>query len=459
MNAQQITALALDPSVILTAQGWQADSWQRHFLLSRERQVLLNCCRQAGKSTVVAALALHTALLTPRGVILLVSPSQRQSFELFHKVHRAYEALHRPIPAMADARSQGRLELANGARILALPGTEATIRGFSGVTLLLIDEAAKVPDELYSALRPMLAVSQGRLVCLSTPFGQRGFFWREWVSKGPWQRIGITYRDCPRISEEFVREEERALGQDWVDQEYRCLFTALHGLVYPEFAACLIDDWLQPQGRAVGGIDWGFHNPFAALWGLLDADDVLWIGWERYARQTALHDHMALMEQMAAAQAGCPRPNRVLWYADPSGPVEILECRAAGWKVLKGYNHLRAGIAAVTARLSTGRLKVLRSGCPNLVAESQLYRYPTPQERALSGENPVDDNNHALGALRYLISRLDHKFIARLRRKAPEEPAATPAKDASTDQQSPRGVLGARSEYNPYRDENLWAGF
>ena len=231
--------------------------------------------------------------MTPRAVILLVSPSQRQSFELFHKIHRAYDALHRPIPAIGDARSQGRLELANGARVLALPGTEATIRGFSGVTLLLIDEAAKVSDELYSALRPMLAVSQGRLVCLSTPFGQRGFFWREWVSKGPWQRIGITYRDCPRISEEFVREEERALGQDWVDQEYRCLFTALHGLVYPEFASCLIDTWPQPQGQAVGGIDWGFHNPFAAVWGIRDADDVLWIGWERYARQTALHDHLA----------------------------------------------------------------------------------------------------------------------------------------------------------------------
>ena len=171
------------------------------------RQVLLNCCRQAGKSTVVAALALHTALLTPRSLVLLLSPSQRQSLELFRKVHAAYEALRRPIAAVGDARSQGQLELANGARVVALPGAEGTIRGFSGVSLLLIDEAAKVPDELYSAVRPMLAVSRGRLICLSTPFGQRGFFWREWQSSGPWRRVGITYRDCPRISEDFVREE------------------------------------------------------------------------------------------------------------------------------------------------------------------------------------------------------------------------------------------------------------
>jgi hypothetical protein len=458
MDENQILALAFDPALILAAQGLHADAWQQQFLLAGERQVLLNCCRQAGKSTVVAALALHTALLTPRSLVLLLSPSQRQSLELFRKVHAAYEALRRPIAAVGDARSQGQLELANGARVVALPGAEGTIRGFSGVSLLLIDEAAKVPDELYSAVRPMLAVSRGRLICLSTPFGQRGFFWREWQSSGPWRRVGITYRDCPRISEDFVREEERALGRAWVDQEYRCLFTALHGLVYPEFETCLVEHWPQPRGQAVGGIDWGFHNPFAAIWGVRDTDDVLWLGWERYARQAALHDHIAAMEDLARSQPHCPRPRDVLWYADPSGPVEILECRSAGWKVLRGYNDIRPGIAAVTARLRTGRLKVVRSGCPNLIAESQLYRYPTPQEQAVIGENPVDDSNHALGALRYLVSRLDRKFLARFRRTPEKEPAA-PLQEEAPDERTQPDVAGAGTAYNPYRDDTLWTKF
>ena len=89
-----------------------------------------------------------------------------------------YNAVGRPLPALAE--SALRLELANGSRVVSLPGDEGTVRGFSGVSLLVIDEASRVPDDLYRSVRPMLAVSQGRLVCLSTPFGQRGFFYEYW---------------------------------------------------------------------------------------------------------------------------------------------------------------------------------------------------------------------------------------------------------------------------------------
>jgi hypothetical protein len=252
-------ALALDPSLILRAQGLDPDPWQRDFLLCADRQVLLNCCRQSGKSTTTAARALHAALFTPRALVLLLSPTQRQSGELFRKVRDAYDALGRPVPAVSDAPGESRLELANGSRVLGLPGVEATVRGFSRAALLLIDEAAKVPDDLYRAVRPMLAVSRGRLVCLSTPFGQRGFFFREWTSDNPWRRFRVTWRDCPRIAPAFVESECASMGQFWVDQEYNCLFTALEGVVYPDFETCLTDDPAEPGtgARAVGGIDWG----------------------------------------------------------------------------------------------------------------------------------------------------------------------------------------------------------
>jgi hypothetical protein len=423
MDAARSLALALDPSQILRAQGLAPDPWQREFLLCPDRQVLLNCCRQSGKSTTTAAGALHAALFTPRALVLLLSPTQRQSGELFRKVRDAYDALGRPLPALSDSPSEARLELANGSRVVGLPGKEGTVRGFSRAALLLIDEAAKVHDDLYRSVRPMLAVSGGRLVCLSTPFGQRGFFHREWHSDGPWRRFRITWRDCPRIAPAFIDNEVRSMGQSWVDQEYNCLFTALEGLVYPEFDACLTDDEppaARPGARYVGGIDWGFNNPFAAVWGYLDRDDVLWLGWERYQSRCPLRDHIAAIAARHEREPSCPDPARVVWYADPSGPEEIVECRAAGWKVLRGVNDIRPGIAAVTARLRGGRLKVARQGCPNLVAESRLYRYPSADERAVIGENPVDEHNHALGALRYLVARLDHTFVARLRKPTPD---------------------------------------
>ncbi len=165
-------------------------------------------------------------------------------------------------------------------------------------------------------------------------------------------------------------------------------------------------------GRGVGGIDFGWRNPFAALCGVLDGDDVLWIGWERDLRETPLHLHAAALRQHKG----------VVWYADPAGRTEIEELRASGLTVRRADNDIRLGVAAVAARLRTGRLKVRGPACPELLAEARLYRYPTATERAGTNENPVDEYNHALGALRYLIAALDARFIARLRKRTTEGP-------------------------------------
>src|SRR4029077_20613849 len=66
--------------------GFHPDPWQARPLRSWSSQIELNCSRQSGKSTSTAILALHTALYEPGALILLVSPSLRQSKELFNKV-------------------------------------------------------------------------------------------------------------------------------------------------------------------------------------------------------------------------------------------------------------------------------------------------------------------------------------------------------------------------------------
>ena len=143
----------------------------------------------------------------PSSLVLILAPAERQAKELFSKVATAYQALGHIIPA--DSYRKMGMELANGSRIEALPGTEKTIRGFSGVDLLLVDEASRVADELYYAVRPMLAVSRGRLMMLTTPYGRRGVFFEEWTSEagGAWERYEVPASQCPRISEEFLEEE------------------------------------------------------------------------------------------------------------------------------------------------------------------------------------------------------------------------------------------------------------
>jgi hypothetical protein len=222
------------------------DSWQTTFLRSAADRVLMLCSRQAGKSQTAAALALCTALRLPGSLTLLLSPTLRQSGELFRdKVMRLYAAAGRPMKAARETALQ--LDLDNGSRIVSLPGEEGTIRGYSGVALLIIDEASRVPDALYLSVRPMIAVSGGRLVCLSTPFGKRGWFYEEWTGRRPWTRVRITADQCPRISRAFLDEEREALGPRWFLQEYCCEFTEVIDAVFSNAdIEAAVSDEVQP---------------------------------------------------------------------------------------------------------------------------------------------------------------------------------------------------------------------
>ncbi len=223
MLAEDLRA-ALDPGEIMRRAGLTPDTWQVDLLRSRAPRSLLLCTRQAGKSTVTACAALHEALYRPPALVLLLSPSLRQSGELFRKVMSFYTLFTKTAPSAGE--SALRLDLANGSRIVSLPGKEETVRGYSGVSLLILDEAARVPDDLYYSVRPMLAVSGGRLIGLSTPFGKRGWFHASWTDgAADWQRVKVTARDCPRISSAFLAEERTALGDFWYRQEYMCEFT------------------------------------------------------------------------------------------------------------------------------------------------------------------------------------------------------------------------------------------
>ena len=203
--------------------GFEPDATQARVLASERRRVLLNCTRQWGKSTITAAKAVHQAYTEPETLTLVVSPSARQSGEFVRKATGFVRRLG--IRPKGDGDNEMSLEFPNGSRMVGLPGNEATIRGFSAVSLLLVDEAARVNDELYLAIRPMLAVSAGALWLMSTPFGARGFFYDAWERGGSdWLRVRVPATECPRIAREFLEQERAAMGERWYQQEYLCQF-------------------------------------------------------------------------------------------------------------------------------------------------------------------------------------------------------------------------------------------
>lgn len=230
------------PVIFAESAGITLDPWQQDMVCSTHSRLLLNCSRQIGKSTTTAVLADYTALYEPNSLVLLTSPSERQSIELFRKCLEVYDATGRPIPSGTENSLV--LELKNGSRICALPGSEKTIRGMSGARLLIIDESSRVDDALYKATRPMLAVSGGQLILLSSPFGARGFFWEAWKQRHKWHYFEIDATQCPRISQEFLDDERESVGDWWVEQEYFCKF---HDPITSAFRSGDIERLIKPE--------------------------------------------------------------------------------------------------------------------------------------------------------------------------------------------------------------------
>jgi hypothetical protein len=230
------------------------DPWQILVLLSIARRLILLGPRQIGKSTVSGLLSLYVALTIAEALVLLIAPAQDQSKELARTIRlmaaRAGLATTERTEQIAPTQlSASRIEFANGSRVIALPGaSEATVRGYAKPDVIVVDEAARLKEETFTAIRPMLVTHPtGRLLLLSTPWVKSGTFYRTWTSDSPnWERIRVHTADCPRLTPEYI-ENERAELPTWVfAREYLGEFSDDDATL---FSAELIDAAIDPTVR------------------------------------------------------------------------------------------------------------------------------------------------------------------------------------------------------------------
>ncbi len=202
--------------------GIELDPWQKDFLRNDAKRICLNCHRQSGKSLICAIKAIHRSLL-PNQTVVIISPSQRQSSQLHHKIRKLLREMG-IIPKVDNATST---ELNNGSRIISLPGSPWTVRGFTA-NIVIVDEAAGVDEEVFAAVSPMLLTTDGTLIILSTPQGQKGFYWEAYNDKTTWSVHEIKVSDNPRMQSEekkkMLENEKRSLGSRMFSQEYECKF-------------------------------------------------------------------------------------------------------------------------------------------------------------------------------------------------------------------------------------------
>jgi hypothetical protein len=220
MNSLREAAYQVDPALwVRKALNMTPSAWQEEFLRAPlGASILALTARQVGKTTTAAWAIANSMLFTPGSLSVIACPAQRQSAEAVRRVRGAL------IKAGAELESDNvfALELKNGSRVLALPGSDDSIRGLTVDGWIVADEAARLPNALIAALRPMRARRpQARFAMLSTAWSRTDPFWTAWVSDDPsWIRLKATADEIKTFSPEFLEQERIALGEDGFEREY-----------------------------------------------------------------------------------------------------------------------------------------------------------------------------------------------------------------------------------------------
>jgi hypothetical protein len=266
-------AAALDPLEHARQLGFEAHSGQAIMLKRPTQRILVCACRQYGKSTTEALLGTFISKSFARSLTLIFAPTEKQSSETMMK--SADFIMDDPAPVGLKIDNRFEKVFTNGSRIVALPGSEKSVRGYSAPRLIILDEASRIPDAVYKAIRPMLArAPEADLVAMTTPYGKRGWFYQAWSRSKRWTKVlvrvaweprglklvpsmpedefraywaerGVIAFYSPFHSREFLEEELEAHGELWFRQEYCCDFVETEETVFR------LDDILDAESEHV----------------------------------------------------------------------------------------------------------------------------------------------------------------------------------------------------------------
>jgi PBSX family phage terminase large subunit len=395
---------------------------QAQVVQSNKRFRVLLAGRRFGKTTLAVWELFGKAVSKKETKCVYLAPNFQQARDI------AWQELLRICqPIMVD-KNEARLEVKvkakdGGTSTILLRGWESieSLRGQS-FDLVIIDEVASLRHfwtGWQEVLRPALADREGQVLFIGTPKGFNWFYDLYTQShlsseraRGEWESFHFTTYDNPHIPKTEIEKAKEELPVDKFAQEYLADFRKQEGLVFKEFSRIHHTFEGEKKGEYVGGIDFGFTNPAAVVHVVIDRDNRFWVTGEWYKTgQTE--------EQIAEYVASC-KFNRV--YPDPENPsaIKVIQSKRANViEVNKGKGSIVSGISRIRELLKQNRLYIHKS-CVNLLLEMETYAYPDGKEGRNDDEVPVDSNNHAIDALRYVLS--SHKadmndLTARLRQQ------------------------------------------
>jgi len=204
--------------------------FQKDLLTTQARRIVLCCHRQSGKTEGCALLSTH-ALLFRTGHTVLAAPTFKQSDRLARRVRKYLGKTHQRVNLISDNRFFMETDIGSSLTVVSLDSPD-NVRGISGVSLIIIDEAAAVDQEAFAALTPaMSAVENSQQIIISTPRGQIGLFW-ELYNNASYEKYFLPASKNPTVSASWLEEEKKALGDLLYSQEYECSFTSAQSCVF-----------------------------------------------------------------------------------------------------------------------------------------------------------------------------------------------------------------------------------
>lgn len=370
---------------------------QAEIAVDLHRFRVLCCGRRFGKTTLAIDQIKGRASI-PNSRIAYVAPTYQQSRDI------AWDQLKNDCKQAAESINESRLEikLVNGS-LIVLRGWESieTLRG-QKFDLIVLDEVAMMRNfwlNWQEVIRPTLTDTRGEGLFISTPKGFNHFYdlFNLQEEDADFKSFHFSTYDNSHIPADEVDKARLELSPDRFAQEYLADFKKTEGLVYKEFnrETHVFTDMMEMPREVIAGVDFGFTNPCAIPNIDIDATDTWWITSEYY--ETGKTD-VQVAEYVAAK-----RYNQV--YPDPEAPSAIAEMRKRGVNirdVVKGHDSIKNGIDAVRERLKAGKLKV-HASCRNTIMEFETYSYPDRKPGHNEQENPIDENNHMMDAIRYPV--------------------------------------------------------
>lgn len=355
------------------------------------------CCGRRTGKTIEAIEEIKGKVAAHKKKIAYIASTYQQARDI------AWETLKKEFDGAYF--NEARLEIKIGECLVVLRGWESieTLRGQS-FDFIVIDEVAMVRNfwaMWQEVIRPTLTDTKGGALFLSTPKGFNAFYdlWNMEQKDADFKSFHFTTYDNPHIPKEEIDKAKAELTEDRFAQEYLADFRKTEGLVYKEFdrKVHLFDDsvTIYDQVERLAGVDWGFTNPAAVATIIGDYRGHYWLTDEYYKTGQT--------ESQVAEYVSASKFNKV--YPDPAQPGGIKELRSRGVNVrdvLKGKGSIENGINKVKELFKAGRLHVHKR-CLNTILELETYSYPDKKDGHNENEVPIDENNHMMDAISYVI--------------------------------------------------------